>query len=151
MERIWENMDLVEQCARRAGVDDALAAQEGLDALHRALANFDEARGTTFRAYARKCVMNAMLSVRRREQKHRGIDGNDMVYEALHNETSGQDTDPAHLLRELREKLTDEELYIVHEHLVCGRRLEDIGVELGVIKQTIWGRLQRALRKARGC
>lgn len=148
-ELLWNNMDLIETQARRVGLDAALVSELGFEVLRKATRTYVEGRGE-FRAYAKKCLSAAYSDFRRHHIKHVVLDGDPTEDQAVLS--FGQKPEPdvsfsAADLDEVRSKLTSDEFDLLMQHYVEGTSMEDLGVRDGVIRQTVWARIRRAMRK----
>lgn len=145
---VWEAMPLVEFVATRLGIDSSLVADLGLEVLRSAALTHRPERGE-FKPYAKLCLKSAMLSYQRKQGLVRLTESGQMndfpVIESGETDSTNLDLP----IDQLRELVSDEEYTLLHEWLVENTSRAVLEAKYGVIRSTLWVRVQKILKRVR--
>jgi RNA polymerase sigma factor (sigma-70 family) len=164
---IWNHLPMADKIAVECGVDPTENIDTILATLNSAKESFKERKGSTFRQYARVCLRRAFINLTRskayRESSRLTANATDL--EEMGSETYSSSLGGfayARFLKDLRgqnnentvididkvcNQLAPIEALIIQRYYVEEKTIEEIGIELGINRQSTHARLKRILAK----
>jgi len=146
MEDHWDALSAAERSIERMGIDTSLVSDVMLETFEACKLSWDAERGT-FKGYYLHCVRRAVVRRLKEVRAKRDLPqafGHSPLEELINAEARA--VDPHEFMRS---RLTDDEYDLVCDKYVRGMSLWQIGAKHGILKQSAWARLQKALSKLR--
>lgn len=137
---VWENMNLIDLVAKRINLDSSLAAGVGLDVLRSAALTHKPERGP-FKNYALVCLKTALLDYKRKQG---------LSYELFDLPDSRQ-SEPEQVIpvENIRDLVTEDEYELLYAWFVENTSRAVLEARYGVIRTTLWVRVQKILKRVR--
>jgi hypothetical protein len=144
---VWEHMSLIDQIARQINLDSSLAADVGLDILRSAAKTHRPERGP-FKPYAKVCLKTGLLNYKRKQG---------LCYQITDQEDSRQmeqihqldDAESALPIESIRDLVTEEEYELLYAWFVECTSRAALEARYGVLRTTLWVRVQKILKRVR--
>jgi hypothetical protein len=141
---VWESMNLIDLVAKRINIDSSLVAGVGLDVLRSAALTHRPERGP-FRPYALVCLKSALLKYKRKQ----GLCC-ELVDIADSRQTDPEETLPFGVsVEQLRDSVTEEEYELLYSWFVENTSRAALEARYGVLRTTLWVRVQKILKRVR--
>lgn len=141
---VWENLHLIDRVAKRINIDSSLVADVGLEVLRSAAKTHRPERGE-FRPYAMVCLKTALLHYKKKQG---------LCCELVDIPDYGQ-TEPEDLsyfdvsVEQLRDRVTEEEYELLYAWFVENTSRAVLEARYGVLRTTLWVRVQKLLKRVR--
>lgn len=139
-DEVWSHMSLIDQVAKQINLDPSLAADVGLEVLRSAAKTHKPERGP-FKPYARVCLKTALLSYKRKQ----GLN-----FDLVDVEDSRQiEPEEPVVVENIRDLITEEEYELLYAWFVENTSRAVLEARYGVIRSTLWVRVQKILKRVR--